>query len=183
MLQGLLEEESSHRTCWLPILSLRRLPWSLALSWCHPHLWAEPKLQVGPVAIAGVCPQDSVSEKAEPVAHLQEDPPSAGRPLGSLSRVRLVCFQHSPGGGVCGPLSFFRQVRLGEQPASYRDDGGQLEGRTVGFWKAFVLLEQREASPFACVVVFGVLPYGGPRSHPPASCHSGDGWLCCGHST
>lgn len=65
----------------------------MALSRSHPHLWSEPKLQVGPVAITGVCPQDSVSEKAEPVAPLQKDPPSTGEPSGSLSRVRLVCFQ------------------------------------------------------------------------------------------
>lgn len=65
----------------------------MAFSWSHPRLWSEPKLQVGPVAITGVCPQDSVSEKAEPVAPLQKDPPSTGGPLGSLSRVRLLCFQ------------------------------------------------------------------------------------------
>lgn len=65
----------------------------MALSWSHPHLWSEPKLQVGPVAITGVCPQDSMSEKAEPVAPLQKDSPSTEETSGSLSRVRLVCFQ------------------------------------------------------------------------------------------
>lgn len=55
-------------TRWLPVLSLLRLPWTVALSRSHPRLWSEPKLQVGPVAVTGVCPQDSVSEKAEPAA-------------------------------------------------------------------------------------------------------------------
>lgn len=111
-------------TRWLPVLSLR-LPWSMALSRSHPHLWSEPKLQVGPVAITGVCPQDSVSEKAEPVAPLQKDPPSTGGPLGSLSRVRLVCFQLSllPPPSPPGPSSFFSKMEFREQPASCRDAG------------------------------------------------------------